>query len=128
MFKNFNFVKNFIDDFAVFSSEEDYVKCLRVVFIRVDGVRMGFNSDKCVFAVKKGVMLGYKVSKAGIEVDGVKVLKILVRSAFITVTELESFLVVVQYYKREFLRFVILVRLFFFMFKKEIDFYWSAEC
>lgn len=128
MFKNLNFVKNFIDDFAVFSSEEDHVKCLRVVLTRVDGARMGLNPDKCVFAVKKGAMLGHKVSKAGIEVDGAKVLKILARPAPTTVTELESFLAVAQYYKREFPRFATLARPLFSMLKKEIDFHWSAEC
>lgn len=95
MFKGLECVRNFFDDFAVFNKRYDYLGCLRVVLESVDVVKMGFNSDKCICGIAKGILLGYKVSADGVEVDFNKVKKILVRRESVNVTEVRSFVVVV---------------------------------
>lgn len=97
---------------------------------RVNAVRMGLNSDKCIFAVKKGFLLGYKVSADGVEVDSGKVKKILSRKEFRNITEVRSFVAAVQYYKRQFSGFVTLAKFLFLLIKKSMDdcFVWIIEC
>lgn len=129
VFKGLEFVKNFIDDFVVFSTRNDHLSCLRVVLERVDAAKMGLNPDKCKFCVRKGALLGHKVSADGVEVDSCKVQKILARRVLETLTETRSFVAAAQYYKRLIPSFATMAKPLFAMTKKEEkDFTWTAAC
>ena len=62
-----------MDDFSVFgSSFDDYVSILRKVLGRCREKNLTLNWEKRHFMVKKGIVLGYIISKDGIEVDKAK--------------------------------------------------------
>ncbi|GJV52047.1 reverse transcriptase domain-containing protein [Tanacetum coccineum] len=67
-------VKVFMDDFSVFGSSFD--RCLNnldKMLQRCKDAHLVLNWEKCHFMVKEGIMLGHKVSEAGLEVDKEKI-------------------------------------------------------
>ncbi|GKB71070.1 reverse transcriptase domain-containing protein [Tanacetum coccineum] len=67
-------VKVFIDDFFVFRDSFD--KCLNNLnrmLQHCKDAHLVLNWEKCHFMVKEGIMLGHKVSSAGLEVDKAKI-------------------------------------------------------
>ncbi|GJW46847.1 reverse transcriptase domain-containing protein [Tanacetum coccineum] len=66
-------VEVFMDDFSVFGDSFD--KCLNnldKMLQRCKDAHLILNWEKCHFMVKEGIMLGHKVSGAGLEVDKAK--------------------------------------------------------
>ncbi|GJS73064.1 DNA-directed DNA polymerase [Tanacetum coccineum] len=67
-------VEVFMDDFSVFGNSFD--KCLHnldKMLQRCKDAHLVLNWEKCHFMVKKGIVLGHKVSGAGLEVDKAKI-------------------------------------------------------
>ncbi|GJR11987.1 reverse transcriptase domain-containing protein [Tanacetum coccineum] len=67
-------VEVFMDDFSVFGNSFD--KCLNnldKMLQRCKDAHRVLNWKKCHFMVKKGIVLGHKVSSAGLEVDKAKI-------------------------------------------------------
>jgi hypothetical protein len=67
-------VEAYVDDIVVKTREaDDLVNDLRVAFdcLRANGVKL--NPEKCVFGVPRGMLLGYIISKRGIEPNPEKV-------------------------------------------------------
>ncbi|GJY98307.1 hypothetical protein Tco_0515217 [Tanacetum coccineum] len=67
-------VEVFMDDFSVFGNSFD--KCLNnldKMLQRCKDVHLVLNWEKCHFIVNEGIMLGHKVSSAGLEVDKAKI-------------------------------------------------------
>ncbi|GKB01123.1 reverse transcriptase domain-containing protein [Tanacetum coccineum] len=67
-------VKVFMDDFSVFG--DSFEKCLNnldKMLQHCKDAHLVFNWKKCHFMVKEGIVLGHKVSSAGLEVDKVKI-------------------------------------------------------
>ncbi|GKB10134.1 reverse transcriptase domain-containing protein [Tanacetum coccineum] len=67
-------VEVFMDDFSVFGNSFD--KCLNnlnKMLQRCKDAHLVLNWEKCHFMVKEGIVLGHKVSSAGLEVDKVKI-------------------------------------------------------
>ena len=63
----------YVDDILVKSKEEeDHIDALSQVFKRLVLYKLRLNPQKCVFRVKSGKLLGFLVSKKGIEVDPAK--------------------------------------------------------
>ena len=68
------FIEIFIDDFFVFGSSFD--TCLHnvdLVLNRYAKTNLVLNWEKCHFMVREGIVLGYKISHEGIEMDKAKV-------------------------------------------------------
>ncbi|GJR55583.1 reverse transcriptase domain-containing protein [Tanacetum coccineum] len=64
----------FMDDFFVFGSSFDHcLKNLEKMLKRCEETNLVLNWEKCHFMVKEGIVLGYKVSGSGIEVDKAKI-------------------------------------------------------
>ena len=60
----------FMDDFSVFGkSFESCLTNLKRVLTRCIKVNLVLNWEKCHFMVNSGIVLGHKISEAGIEVD-----------------------------------------------------------
>ncbi|GJX40796.1 reverse transcriptase domain-containing protein [Tanacetum coccineum] len=67
-------VKVFMDDFSVFG--DSFNKCLNnldKMLQHCKDAHLILNWEKCHFMVKEGIMLGHKVSSAGLEVDKAKI-------------------------------------------------------
>ncbi|GJR82153.1 reverse transcriptase domain-containing protein [Tanacetum coccineum] len=70
-------VKVFMDDFSVFGNSFD--KCLNNIdkmLQHCKDAHLVLNWEKCHFMVKEGIVLGHKVSSAGLEVDKAKIDKL----------------------------------------------------
>ncbi|GJV28942.1 reverse transcriptase domain-containing protein [Tanacetum coccineum] len=68
------YVELFMDDFSVFGNSFD--KCLNnldKMLQRCKDAHLVLNWEKCHFMVKEGIVLGHKVSSAGLEVDKAKI-------------------------------------------------------
>ncbi|GJW76019.1 reverse transcriptase domain-containing protein [Tanacetum coccineum] len=67
-------VKVFMDDFSVFGNSFDTcLNNLDKMLQRCKDAHLVLNWEKCHFMVKEGIMLGHKVSSAGLEVDKAKI-------------------------------------------------------
>ncbi|GKD29624.1 reverse transcriptase domain-containing protein [Tanacetum coccineum] len=67
-------VEVFIDDFSIF--ENSFDNCLHnldKMLQRCKDANLVLNREKCHFMVKEGIVLGHKVSGAGLEVDKAKI-------------------------------------------------------
>ncbi|GKF03952.1 reverse transcriptase domain-containing protein, partial [Tanacetum coccineum] len=67
-------VEVFMDDFSVFGNSFD--KCLNNLDKMLQHCKYAnlvLNWEKCHFMVKEGIVLGHKVSGAGLEVDKAKI-------------------------------------------------------
>ena len=91
----------FIDDFSVYgSSFEDCLKKLETVLQRCQDKNLALNCEKCHFMVTEGIVLGYKISDAGLEVDQAKIVVIKTLMPLTTVKGIRSFLGHVGFYIR----------------------------
>ncbi|XP_070040044.1 uncharacterized mitochondrial protein AtMg00860-like [Nicotiana tomentosiformis] len=69
-----DFLEVFMDDFFVVgNSFDDCLKNLNKVLAICEEKNMVLNWEKCHFMVEEGIVLGYKISKNGIEVDKAKI-------------------------------------------------------
>ncbi|GKE69357.1 reverse transcriptase domain-containing protein [Tanacetum coccineum] len=64
----------FMDDFSVFgNSFDDGLNNIDKMIQRCKDANLVLNWEKCHFMVKEGIVLGHKVSDAGLEVDKAKI-------------------------------------------------------
>ncbi|GJR54319.1 putative reverse transcriptase domain-containing protein [Tanacetum coccineum] len=69
-----DFMKVFMDDFLVFGSSFNCcLDNLDKMLARCEEPNLVLNWEKCHFMVKEGIVLGHKISGAGIEVDKAKI-------------------------------------------------------
>ncbi|KAK6122164.1 hypothetical protein DH2020_044092 [Rehmannia glutinosa] len=67
----------FMDDFSVFGDSYDHcLDNLSLVLQRCEETNLVLNWEKCHFMVRDGIVLGHRVSSAGLEVDRSKVVAI----------------------------------------------------
>ena len=94
-------MKIFIDDFSFYgSSFEDCLRNLETVLQRCQDKNLALNWEKCHFMVTKGIVLGHKISAAGLEVDQAKIVVIKTLMSPITVKGIRSFLGHAGFYRR----------------------------
>ncbi|GKB40539.1 reverse transcriptase domain-containing protein [Tanacetum coccineum] len=84
--------------------------------------------EKCHFMVKEGIVLGYKISKSGIEVDKVKVDVIAKLPHPTSVKGVRSFLGHVGFYRQFIQDFSKIARPMTHLLEKETPFVFSKEC
>ena len=91
----------FMDDFSVYgSSFEHCVKNLETVLQRCQDKNLALNLEKCHFMVTEGIVLGHKISAAGLEVDKAKVVVIKTLMPPTTIKGIRSFLGHSGFYRR----------------------------
>ena len=67
-------MEDYVDDILGNSkTHNSYIDVLTTIFERLEKYKVCLNPKKCVFGVKLGKILGYIVSRRGIEVDPAKV-------------------------------------------------------
>ncbi|GKB50130.1 DNA-directed DNA polymerase [Tanacetum coccineum] len=69
-----DFMEVFMDDFSVFDNSFDcFLANLDRMLARCEETNLVLNWEKCHFIVKEGIVLGHKISGAGIKVDRAKI-------------------------------------------------------
>ena len=96
-----DFMEVFMDDFSVFGdSFESCLEHLDLMMERCVEKDLVLNWEKCHFMVKEGIVLGHKISKAGIEVDKAKIDTIAKLPPPTSVKGIRSFLGHAGFYRR----------------------------
>ena len=94
-------METFMDDFLVYGSYfENCLKILETVLQRCQDKNLALNWGKCHFMVTEGIVLGHKISIAGLEVDQAKVAVIKTLMPPTTVKGIRSFLGHAGIYRR----------------------------
>ena len=94
-------IEVFMDDFSVLRKSFDHcIENLRQALIRYEETNIMLNWEKCHFMVKKGIALGHRISKRGIEVDKAKIEKIKMVPPLSSVKGIRSFQGHAGFYKR----------------------------
>jgi hypothetical protein len=102
IFKDFlrHFLEVFIDDFTVFSNQEDHLEYLRKTFQQCRETNLKLHPGKCFFGMSSGILLGHIVGPYGLQVDMDKVKTMLALLTPFNVKEIRGFLECVGYYRR----------------------------
>ena len=91
----------FMDDFSVYgSSFENCLENLETILQRCQDKNLSLNWEKFYFMVTEGIVLGHKISTAGLEVDQAKVAIIKTLLPPTTVKGIRSFLGYAGFYRR----------------------------
>jgi hypothetical protein len=95
------FIVVFIDDILIYSkSDSEHEEHLRLVLQKLRDNQLYAKYSKCEFWIDEVPFLGHIISNGGISADPAKVKKIMEWSIPTTVTEIQSFLGLADYYRR----------------------------
>jgi hypothetical protein len=118
----------FIDDILVYSqSEEEHVEHLRIVLTRLRDNQLYAKFSKCEFWLNKVPFLSHVLFEDGISVDPTKVQEVLDWKAPTTVTEVQSFLDLVGYYRRFIPDFSKIIKPMTRLLQKDEKFVWTPK-
>ena len=95
-----SFVKDFIDDFCVYSSRAEHCEKLEMVLKRYDECGGQLNPKKCFLAQPRVKLLGHMVSENGIEADPEKVKAIMLLPSPKDTKQVATFVQKVKYMAR----------------------------
>nr|GEU34449.1 reverse transcriptase domain-containing protein [Tanacetum cinerariifolium] len=119
----------FMDDFLVF--ENTFSTCvtnLEKILKWCEDTKLAINLEKSHFMVKEGIVLGYKISKKGIEVDKAKIKVISMLPHPTTVKGIRSFLGHAGFYRRFIKDFSKISRPMTHLLEKNSPFIFLNEC
>ncbi|KAH9783362.1 hypothetical protein KPL71_009280 [Citrus sinensis] len=119
----------FMDDFLVF--RETYSNCLHnleEILKRCEMTNLVLNWEKCHFMVQKGIVLGHKISKNGIEVDKAKIEVIDKLPPPASVKGIRSFLGHAGFYRRFIKYFSEVSKPLCSLLEHDKPFYFDKEC
>ncbi|GKD64686.1 putative nucleotidyltransferase, ribonuclease H, partial [Tanacetum coccineum] len=124
-----DFMEVFMDDFSIFGNSFDScLNNLSKMLARCEETNLVLNWEKCHFMVKEGIVLGHKISKAGIEVDKAKV-DVIAKLPYPTnIKGIQSFLGHAGFYRRFIKDFSKIVRPMTQLLMKDTKFVFSNEC
>ncbi|GJT87519.1 reverse transcriptase domain-containing protein [Tanacetum coccineum] len=122
-------VEVFMNDFFVFGSSFDYcLNKLDKMLQRCKDAHLVLNWEKCHFMVKEGIVLGHKVSEAGLEVDKAKIKVISKLPPPTNIKGIRSFLGHASFYRRFIKDFSKIDRPLTKLLEKDILFEFDEEC
>ncbi|GJU84387.1 reverse transcriptase domain-containing protein [Tanacetum coccineum] len=122
-------VEVFMDDFSVFGNSFD--KCLNNLDKMLQcckDTHLVLNWEKCHFMVKEGIVLGHKVSSAGLEVDNAKINVISKLPPPTNIKGVRSFLGHAGFYQRFIKYFSKIARPLTKLLEKDTPFEFNDEC
>ncbi|KAL1193559.1 putative mitochondrial protein [Cardamine amara subsp. amara] len=124
-----DFMEVFMDDFSVYgSSFKDCLDNLCRVLARCEEKHLVLNSEKCHFMVTDGIVLGHKISEAGIEVDKAKIEVMINLQPPSNVKALRSFLGHAGFYRRFIKDFSKTARPLTALLCKDVTFEFGSDC
>ncbi|GKA55610.1 hypothetical protein Tco_0754682 [Tanacetum coccineum] len=119
----------FMDDFSVFGDSFDScLMNLEQMLVRCKQAHLVLNWDKCHFMVTEGIVLGHKVSSAGLEVDKAKIDVITKLPQPTNVKAVRSFLRHAGFYRRFIKDFSKISRPMINLLEKDAVFDFNKEC
>ncbi|GJQ91575.1 reverse transcriptase domain-containing protein [Tanacetum coccineum] len=122
-------VEVFTDDFSIFGNSFDkFLNNLDKMLPRCKDAHLVLNWEKCHFMVKEGIVLGYKVSSAGLEVDKAKINVISKLPPHTNIKGIRSFLRHVGFYRRFIKYFSKIARPITKLLEKDTLFEFNDEC
>ncbi|GJT37108.1 reverse transcriptase domain-containing protein [Tanacetum coccineum] len=122
-------VEVFMDDFSVFkNSFETCLNNLDKMLQRCKDAHLVLNWEKCRFMVKEGIVLGHKVSSAGLEVDKAKINVISKLPPHTNIKGVRSFLGHADFYRRFIKDFSKIARPLTKLLEKDTPFEFDDEC
>ncbi|GJY99504.1 reverse transcriptase domain-containing protein [Tanacetum coccineum] len=122
-------VEVFMDDFSVFRSSFDH--CLNNVDKMIqccEDAHLILNWEKCHFMVKEGIVLGHKVSEAGLKVNKAKIDVISKLLPPTNIKGIRSFLVHAGFYRRFIKDFSRIARPLTKLLEKDTPFEFNEKC
>jgi hypothetical protein len=123
------FVMVFIDDILVYSrSEEEREGHLHLALQKLRDHKLYAKLSKCEFWLKQVAFLGHIISKVGISVDPSKIQDVLSWKAPTSVTDIQSFLGFVGYYRRFIEGFSKISKPITKLHEKDKQFEWMPAC
>ncbi|GJS74402.1 reverse transcriptase domain-containing protein [Tanacetum coccineum] len=122
-------VEVFMDDFSVFGNSFDtYLNNLDKMLQRCKDAHLVLNWEKCHFMVKEGIVLGHKVSSAGLKVDKAKIDVISKLLPPTNIKGVRSFLRHACFYRRFIKDFSKIARPITKLLEKDTPFEFDDEC
>ena len=122
-------IEVYVDDMiAKFKTEEEHLVNLRKLFKRLRKYRLRLNPTKCTFGVKSGKILGFIVSRKGIEVDPEKVKAILEMPEPCTKKQVWGFLGHLNYIARFISQLMATCEPLFKLLHKDQSIRWNDDC
>ena len=122
-------IEVYVDDMIAKSqSEEDHVVNLKKLYERLRKFQLKLNPAKCTFGATSGKLLGFVVSKRGIEIDLDKVRAIQDLPSSRTQKEVRSFMARLNYITRFITQMTAKCDPIFKMLKKHNSGEWDKEC
>ena len=112
----------------MYSTMQQHLDSLRLVFQHCREKRICLNPFKCVFCVWKGHLLGHIVSQQGMQMSLDKVTAIINAKAPISMTEVSSFLGYANFYRRFVEQFAAIAIPLYELTQKDVKFNWSEHC
>ncbi|GJS29667.1 reverse transcriptase domain-containing protein [Tanacetum coccineum] len=124
-----DFMEVFMDDFLVFGNSFDCCLAnLDRMLTRCEETNLVLNWEKCHFMVKEGIVLGHKISRAGIKVDRAKI-DVIAKLPYPTnVKRVRSFLGHAGFYRRFFKDFSMIFKPMTQLLMKDAKFDFSDDC
>lgn len=122
-------IEVYVDDMIAKSLDaESHIVNLRKLFERLRKYRLRLNPAKCVFGATSGKLLGFIVSKQGIEVDPAKIKAIVDMPAPTTQKEVRGFLGRLNYISRFITQLTATCEPIFKLLKKNAPTEWTKDC
>ena len=119
----------YMDDITVYGgSFEECLINLETVLHRCIEKNLVLNWEKCHFMVNQGIVLGYIISKKGIEVDKAKIEMISKLPSPTNVKTVRQFLGHAGFYKRFIKDFSKIVKPLYKLLEKDAKFVWEEDC
>ncbi|XP_071928029.1 uncharacterized protein [Coffea arabica] len=107
---------------------EDHLDDLRKLFERLRKYNLKLNPAKCAFGAPAGKLLGFIVSKRGIEIDPAKIKAIREMPVPKTQKDVKSFLGKINFIGRFIAQLTATCEPLFKLLRKNVPLYWNEEC
>lgn len=119
----------YLDDIICFSSDDldEHIGKLKLIFERLRDANLTLNPDKCKFMMTETKYLGHIVSKDGVKPDPEKISAIVEYPVPRDVTQIRSFLGLLNFYRRFIPNFAEIAQPLTNLTKKNSRFSWSEE-
>ena len=122
-------IKIFMDDFTVYGSNfEHCLQNLGTVLHKCQDKNLALNWEKCHIMVTEGIVLGHRISAAGLELDQAKISIIKTLLPLTTVKGIKSFLGHAGFYRRFIRDFSKIARPLCRLLEKDANFNFDGSC